>query len=455
MQNSSTTAVPQAQLTLFRSVCIIVGVIVGSGIFESPPDIAGYMKAWYGVRPEIWFFLLWIIGGVLSFMGALCYAELATAYPREGGDYVYLNRAFGGWAGFLFGWARLTLIQAGSIGAIAYVFGDYATRLLPLGAHSATIYALAGVVVFTALNAIGVREGTLAQNVLTSIKVLALCVVFVVGFLVNPASSAPAEFKEPGFTSIAVALIVILWTYGGWNEIAYIAAEVKDPRRNIVRSLMIGLTVVTVIYLLVNVAFLHSMGLMAMRDSKAVAADVLKVQFGERGLRIISMLVVISALGALNGFIITSARVYYAMGVEHRLLAPLGRWNSRFGTPAAALIFQGIIILVLLLVFGSRGGFSTMVFLTAMPFWSFLVLTTLSLIVLRYKDRDVERPFRVPLFPAIPIVFAIACVWMVYRSVIFKPILAEVGGGVLIVGLVLYLISVAMTPNDARRQGER
>jgi amino acid transporter len=453
MQNSSTTAVPQAQLTLFRSICIIVGVIVGSGIFESPPDIAGCLKDWRGIRPETWLFLLWVFGGVLSFLGALCYAELATAYPRVGGDYVYLNRAFGGWAGFLFGWARLTLIQAGSIGAIAYVFGDYATRLLSLGAHSATIYALAGVVVFTALNVIGVREGTLAQNILTTIKVLALCVVIVVGFLVNPAPTAPAAFKEPGFTSVAVALIVILWTYGGWNEIAYIAAEVKDPRRNIVRSLMIGLALVTVIYLLVNVAFLHCMGIMAMRDSKAVAADVLKVQFGQWGLRMISVLVVISALGALNGFIITSSRVYYAMGVEHRLLAPLGRWSARFGTPVAALIFQGAIILVLLVVFGSRGGFLTMVFLTAMPFWGFLVLTTLALIVLRYRDRDVERPFRVPLFPVVPIVFAIACAWMVYRSVIFKPFLAEVGGVILVVGFVMYLVSVAITPKEVRRRG--
>ena len=456
MPDSSTkNAVPEAQLTLFRCICIIVGVIVGSGIFESPPDIAAVLKDWRGLSPEAWFFLVWILGGAISFLGALCYAELATTYPREGGDYVYLNRAFGGWAGFLFGWARLTLIQAGSIGAIAYVFGDYATRLYPLGAYSATIYAVAGTIVFTVLNVLGVREGTLAQNILTTVKILGLCLVFLVGFLVNPAPSSVPEFKEPGFTSIAVALIIVLWTYGGWNEIAYIAAEVKDSRRNIVRSLMIGLAVVTVVYLLVNAAFVRSLGFMGVSGSKAVAADVVKVTFGETGAKLISVLVVISALGALNGFIITSARVYYAMGLEHRIFAPLGRWSTRFGTPAAALWVQGLIILILLVVFGSSGGFKTMVFLTAMPFWGFLVLTTLALMVLRVKDPDIQRPYRVPLFPVIPILFAIACGWMVYRSVIFKPFLAQVGGVILAVGLVLYVVSVAVGTGEAHAPEKR
>jgi len=441
MPESSNTAVPQAQLTLFRSICIIVGVIVGSGIFESPPRIAGTVSNWWGLSPPVWVLLVWVIGGILSFLGALCYAELATTYPREGGDYVYLNRAFGPWCGFLFGWARLAIIQGGSIGAIAYVFGDYATRFYPLGKFSATIFAATATVILTGINVIGVREGATTQNILTIVKVLGLAVVFLVAFLFNPAQVPAGEISPVGAGNFALAMVFVSWTYGGWNEIAYVAAEVKDPRRNISRSLIIGLGAVIVIYILVNVAFVHSLGVEGMKSSSAVASDVLKLKFGETGARTIAALVVVSALGALNGFILTSARVYYAMGVEHRVFGPLGRWNERFGTPVAALILQGVIILVLIVAFGSRNGFDTMVKFTAAAFWAFIALTTCALIALRDKDREIERPYRVPGYPFLPIIFCGFSAFMVYRSVDYAPTETFWAVLILIIGLPLYWLS--------------
>ncbi|MCX8036506.1 MAG: amino acid permease [Candidatus Sumerlaeia bacterium] len=443
MQDTSNMSVPQAQLTLFRAVCIIVGVIVGSGIFQTPPAIAHMVSNWAGLSPLAWLLLVWVIGGIIALLGALCYAELATTYPRQGGDYVYLNRAFGGWCGFMFGWARLAVIQGGSIGAIAFVFGDYATRFLSLGKYSAAIYAGAATVILTAINIIGVREGTLTQNVLTIIKVAGLAIVFLVALLLNPSQAGAAPAAVEGGGNFALAMVLIAWTYGGWNEIAYITAEVRNPTRNIARSLIIGVAAVTLIYVLVNWAFLHSLGLEGMKGSSAVAADVLKIKFGEAGARLIAALIMISALGALNGFIFTSARVYYAMGTEHRLLSPLGVWSQRFGTPVVALIVQGVIILTLILAFGDSKGFERMVKFTAAVFWAFIALTTISLIVLR-EDRSVEhRPWRVPLYPFVPIAFCNFALFMVYRSIDYAPVETKWAVIVLAIGLPLYWLSLA------------
>lgn len=440
MSEQPNQAVPQQSLTLFRSVCIIVGVIVGSGIFESPPRIAGNVDGWWGLSPAAWVLIAWALGGLLSFVGALCYAELATTYPRQGGDYVYLNRAFGKWSGFLFGWARLSIIQAGSIGAMAYVFGDYASRLLPLGSHSATIYAVAGTIVFTGINIIGVREGTLVQNVLTVTKVLGLCAIVFVAFTLSPDSIQRAPSKGAGM-GFGMAMIFVLWTYGGWNEIAYVAAEVRDPKRNILRSLLLGLAAVTVIYLVVNTALIYALGVGGLAGSEACASDVLALRFGETGARLIAGLVVISALGALNGFIFTSPRVYYAMGTEHKIFAPLGKWNERFGTPVIALIVQGVLIITLVIVFGSREGFDSMVSFTAAAFWFFLLLNGLTLFVLRFRDRDIERPYKVFGYPIVPLVFIGSSAYMLYSSVTYVPKLTLYSLGVLIVGLPLYWIS--------------
>ena len=446
--------VPAAQLTLFRSVAIIIGVIVGSGIFESPPRVANAVTAWWGLAPWVWVMIAWALGGLFSFIGALVYAELATNYPQEGGDYVYLNRAFGDWAGFLFGWARLSVIQAASIGAIAYVVGDYATRLHPLytvtikgqlaaGPYSASIYAAAATVVLTIINILGVREGTLTQNLLTIFKVLGLAAVVVVAFLApsTAAAPAPAAASAGGSMMFGLALVFILWTYGGWNEIAYVSAEVKDPRRNILRSLLYGLAAVVVIYMVVNAAFLYSLGYEGLKNSTAVAADVMAVPFGETGARLIAALVVISALGALNGFIFTSPRVYYAMGKEHRVLAPLGYWSPRFGTPVVALLVQAVIILILIGVFGTREGFDAMVKLTAAVVWGFFALTGLSLFVLRTWDRQHPGSYRVMGHPLVPLLFVLLSLYMLHSGLNYAPFETAVALAIFFVGLPIYWIS--------------
>jgi len=593
----SQPAAPKRQLTLFDSTCIIVGIIIGAGIYESTPVIAG------NVAGAGWLVAVWLLGGLCSLIGALCYAELATAWPEQGGDYVYLTRAFGRSVGFLFAWSQLWVIRPGSIGAMAYVFARYFDRLLPLSrwlagvychlrasgmpeeellhagkqfgeSVSLLIYAAGSVVIFSLINIAGVREGKWTQNLLTTAKVLGLGCIFVAGMFFadrGPAAEQPSGQPEvqadrldqtgpsqtpqsagtaqgtesdlqpggpgsqapgPGASEVVqipeaalepqtaggpdaarqapsakespaaedagarsgagfslkaffeamerfgLAMIFVLFTYGGWNEMAYVGAEVRNPRKNILRALLLGTVAVTLIYLLVTLAFVNSLGMGGTKNPKTtVAEDVLQpvadrlfhlperrstlegelqqleaaaVPLGGAGsspdvaqrqeqiqqeLRRLAwlgrlpgvalcVLICISALGAVNGMIFTGARIYYAMGREHRLYAWLGRWSARRGTPIASLVIQGAITLALVVGFGLlevagllEGGFHSMVIFTTPAFWFFLVLVGLAVGELRWRDPQRERPFRVPFYPITPVLFCLSSLFMLYSSV--------------------------------------
>lgn len=428
-------AAPRRQLTLYDSTCIIVGIIIGAFFYETSPDIAksvaggGWLlrvAPWGEEVFGVWMseaaclIGVWLLGGLLSLIGALCYAELATAYPKEGGDYVYLTRAFGRKWGFLFAWAQLWVVRPGSIGALAYVFGRYANEIWPLGegARPLMIYAAASIAVLTGINILGVREGKWTQNLLTAVKVLGLVAIFLVGMWFSSAdTSATTAPKSTSGADFRLAMILILYTYGGWNEMAYVGAEVRNPKKNILRALVLGTVCVTAIYALVTLAFVHGLGFQGTSNSKAVAADVLRLGLGEAGGRAISLLICISTLGAINGMVFTGARIYYAMGTEHRLYAALGSWSRRFGTPVWSLAIQAAITLALVIAFGLyEGGFKSLVIFTTPVFWIFFLLVGVSLFVLRYRESDTPRPYRVPWYPILPLLFCLSSLFMVYAS---------------------------------------
>jgi amino acid transporter len=425
---------PRKELSLLDSTCLIVGIIIGTGIYQLAPDVAkGASNAW-GLMA------FWIVGAVLTLCGALAYAELATAWPREGGDYVYLTRAYGRWAGFLFGWLQLSVVRPGDIAAMAFAFATYARVLYdPLGpagaAYSVRIYAVAAVVVLTAINVIGVREGKWTQNLLTGAKALGLLGIIGVA-LVAPSEARPAETVEP--LPLSVALVFVLFTFGGWNEMAYVAAEVKDARRNITRALVLGVACVTALYLLVNGAFLYTLGYAGMANSKAVAADSIAAVFPDAGARLISALICISALGAVNGLVFTGARISYAVGQDHRLFRWMGQWHQRTGTPVRALLAQGAIAVALVVVFGS---FKETILYTAATVYAFYLATTAAVFVLRRKEPRTERPYRVTGYPATPLVFAAVCAYLIYSSIDYKPLNAAISCGIVLLGLPIYRLS--------------
>jgi amino acid transporter len=425
---------PKKELSLFDSTSIIVGIIIGAGIYQMAPDIAKGAHSGWGVLA------IWLAGGLLSLFGAIGYAELATAYPQEGGDYVYLSRAYGKWAGFLFGWIQLAVVRPGDIAVMAFAFATYIRAIGdPLAArgfsHSQQIYAAAAAAILTVINIVGVKEGKWTQNILTTVKALGLLAIVAVAAIAP--KSTPTTETVKSFP-VSVALILVMFTYGGWNEMAYVAAEVKNPRRNIVRALVLGSLAVMVLYLLVNGAFLYTLGYAGLATSKAVATDCVSTVFPRIGGSLISALVCISALGALNGLIFTGARISYALGAEHRAFGILGRWDQRRGTPVWALSVQGAIAVVLIVVLGS---FVDAILYTAAPVYLFYLATSMAVIVLRFREPGAERPYRVTGYPVTTIVFCAVCAFLIYSAVDYKPWIALTACVVLLAGVILYWLT--------------
>jgi amino acid transporter len=422
---------PERLLSTRDAVALVVGIVIGAGIFKLPAPVAGMAGS------ETMVYVLWLVGGLVSIAGALCYAELAAAFPSAGGDYHFLTCAYGRKLSFLFAWARATVITTGSIAFLSFVFGDYASNLLSLGEHSSAIWAGAVVMVFTALNWFGIREGKAVQNLLTIAVVAGLAAVVVAGLVVVapvPATVAPPSASAPAASAVGLAMVFVLLTYGGWNEAAYMSAEVKDRQRGILRALVLGLALVTALYLLVNLAYVRGLGLAGVANSKVVAADLLARAWGPGSATLMSLIVIVAALTSINATMLVGARSNYALGQDWRAFAWLGRWHVS-GVPRTALLVQGAISLGLVgLGTATRKGFETMVDFTAPVFWFFFLMTGIALMVLRRTQPDVERPFRVPLYPLLPLIFCASAGWLLYSSLAYTGVGALAGVGVLVAG---------------------
>ncbi len=427
---SAEVATPKPSLTLPDAVALIVGIVIGAGIFETPALVASQAGS------DIAVLLFWLIGGVVSLVGALCYAELATVYPDVGGVYYYLKRAFGRGVAFLFAWARMTVIQTGSIALLAFVFGDYISQIWRLGTFSSSIYAAIAIALLTALNIIGLQQSKWTQNLLSAAKVLGLLLVVIIGLTAIPNSATPVESASSG--TWGLAMVFVLLSYGGWNEAAYICAEIQDGRRNIVRSLMWSIGIITAIYLLINLAYLRGLGLANMAQSEAVAADLMRSLWGEPGALFISVLIAIATLGATNATIFTGARTNYALGQDFSLFGFMGRWQQRPSSPTYALFLQAAIALALVFLGTlTRKGFETMVDYTAPIFWFFFLLSGISLLVLRIREPHIVRPFRVPFYPLTPLLFCAVCAYLLYSSLVYTGVGAIAGVFVVAAGIPL------------------
>jgi amino acid transporter len=456
-------------LRVWDTVSIIIGIVIGTAIFRTTPLV------FKPAGDPFWAIAIWIVGGGLSFCGALCYAELATAFPRNGGDYEYLTRAYGRWFGFAFGWAQLTVILSGSIGEMAYVFADYARGFLGDDTeHLVPWIAATVVLLLTAANLGGLVAGRWTQNILASVKVLGLVGLVCAGFLLASAHevnegaaatiSSDAASARSGWmlmTSLGEALVFVMLAYGGWNDAAFVAAEVRQVERNLPRALFMGLGIVTATYVVVNLVYLRVLGYETASNSFTPAADVLQHAVGARGRDAISLLVMCSALGAINGLILAGSRVYAVFGQDNRALKFMGQWNVRAETPVFALVTQAGIAIVLILLVGTAtgqstidrillatigvkvawteyyGGFSTLVASTAPTFWVFFLLTGISVFVLRTKTAPAAYRFRIPWYPLPAILFCGSCLFMLVNSVLYAKWLTLLGLTPLVLGIPL------------------
>lgn len=433
---STVNAAPRPLLSATDGVLLVVGMVIGAGIFKAPSIVAG------NVGSGLEFALVWIIGGIASLCGALVYTELSGRFPETGGEYRFLQRAYGAGASFVFAWSRMTVVQTGAIAAVAYVFGDYAQQILPLGAKGAAIYAALGILALTALNLLGTPQGKVLQKVLSALLVVALVAIALAGLTATPGAGAAAAAK-PNTGSLGLAMIFVLLTYGGWNEAAYIAGEVHEPRRNMLRILVGGILVITALYLVVNFAYYRALGLEGMRGSQAVAADLLRLAAGETGAILIALVVCVAALTTMNAAIITGARTNYAFGRDFALLRFLGAWREAGSTPANALLVQCALSLLLVLAASfTPDGFTSMVAYTTPVFWTFFLLCGIALFVFRARQGRPEG-FSVPLFPLVPLVFCATCAYMLYSSVNYVRFVVSFGNAVL-AGIVVMALGVPL-----------
>ena len=400
----------------FSAVALIVGIVIGAGIFKTPSLVAGISG------DAGWALVLWMVGALISIAGALCYAELCTAYPNAGGDYHFLHRAFGRNISFIYGWSRATIINTGSIALLAFVFGDYMSTLVNLGTYSSAVWALLIVIVLTVVNLAGIHASSSMQTWLTLIEIVGLLAVVAAGFWVDaPASGALQWFAQaPAPAQWGLCLVFVLLTFGGWNEAAYISAELKGGPRTMVWVILASMLTLTVIYLLVNTALLFGLGLNGLSQSKTAAGDLLGLAFGPWAQKALGLFVAIAALTSINATMFVGARTNFAVGSDWKALRKLGQWQMNIGSPKQALTLQALISMGLIALGTQEAdGFSAMVEFTAPVFWGFLFLVGLALLWLRQADPSTPRPFKVPLYPVLPLIFCAACAWLTYSSVTY------------------------------------
>ena len=474
MTEETPSADRPATLSVWDAMSVIVGIVVGAAIFKTPPIVFGAAGS---VSAGL---ISWLIGAVLCLVGALCYAELATMHKRGGGDYVFLTKAYGPLIGFLFGWAQLTGVFSGSIGSMAYVFADHAKdvcrQLWGSAPQNIVWLAAVPVLILTAIHAAGVKPGKAIQNLLTIAKLLGLTLLVIVGLglgahgFETPAAP-PGVNGESSSTNFGLAMILVLYAYGGWNDAVFVAAEVRDRQRNIPRALAGGLLLIAVLYLLINLAYLRGLGFAGLTSSQVPAVDVIRQAAAlpesvrSAGQVLIGLLVMVSSLGAVHGLLFTGSRLYAAVGEDHRVFRILGHWHPKLGTPVWALLAQGLLGVALIVIVGTdagrnsidlilkstgippvpwgkfRGGFETLVAATAPIFWTFFLLTGVSVFLFRVREPDTERPFRVPGYPAVPGLFLLMSAWMLYRSLLYAETVVLLALVPLACGVPLYFLS--------------
>ncbi|MGH8668093.1 MAG: APC family permease [Burkholderiales bacterium] len=434
MDGDQSAVRPKQLLSLSDGIVLICGMVIGAGIFKAPSIVAGNTDS------NLAFMLAWVLGGAVSLCGALVYAELSARFPETGGEYAFLSRGMGRGVAFVFAWARMTVIQTGAIAAVAFVLGDYASEMLRLGDKSSAIYAAIGVVALTLVNVAGTVESKGLQKLMQYLLFAGLAFIALAGLFAGAPAKAAAG---PGSGSFGLAMIFVLLTYGGWNEAAYLGGEVREPRRNMMRILVGGILAVTLLYLLVNLGYLAALGLGGMRESKAVAADVMRVVAGDKGAVVLAIIVCIAALTTMNAAIFTGARTSYALGRDFAAFRALGAWREAGSTPANALLLQGAIALVLVGASSvTPDGFTAMVAYTSPVFWTFFLLTALTLFV--FRRRGGEMPgFRVPFYPVIPLAFCAACLYMLYSSINYVRFAVEFGVAVF-AGLIIMAAGVPL-----------
>ncbi|MED5427431.1 MAG: amino acid permease [Candidatus Neomarinimicrobiota bacterium] len=421
-------------LTLLDATMINAGGIIGSGIFMVPATIALLTGSTSLILA------VWVFGGLISLFGALSVAELGAAMPRAGGQFVYLNEAYGPAWGYLYGWSCVAVINTASIAAVGVAFSEYLGFFFPLSTMGIKSVAILSVILLTIINILDVKSGARAQNIFTLLKIGAILGIISLGLVMDGGS---AENIQPFYPDrplpalvgpLGLAMVSVLWTYDGWIFITYVAGEVKNPGRNIPLSLVFCMLIVISIYLLINFVFTYTLGIGAMGTSMLVASDSASIFLGEKGAALVSIIILISLLGANNGFILTSARINYALARDKLFFQQAAKVHPKFKSPANALVIQAMWASVLTF----SGTYNQLITYIIFASCIFYAMSCAGVIILRKIRPEMKRPYKTPGYPYIPIIFILFAVFLTFNTILEAPRDAAVGAGIILAGLPLY-----------------
>jgi APA family basic amino acid/polyamine antiporter len=415
-------------------VLMIVGTVIGSGIFLVPGPI---LRNVGNSVPQA--LGVWLAGGMLSLLGALTYGELSAMKPRAGGLYVYIRDCYGPFPAFLFGWTLFFVISSGSIATLAVAFSNYLGEFVPLSAWATKLVAVLVIIVIATVNVRGTRQSADLMNVTTAIKVGVILVVSVLLLWhgTNPilGASLPAPHETTGIFGFGLAMISVLWAYEGWQYVTYTAGETIDPQRTVPLAFLVGTATLVAIYLFANLGYVAALGAQGVADSPRVAASALGTVFSRSAGKVVALAILISMFSAANSIMLNSPRVYYAMAKDGLFFHSLSRIHPRFGTPALAVIVAALWSAVL----ATTGTFEQLLTYVVFIGWIFYALAAGSIFIYRSKFPDVERPYRVPVYPITPIAFIVAAAALVANTVFSQPVRAGVGLGIVFLGAPAYL----------------
>lgn len=427
------------------SVAISIGIVIGAGIFRVPSEVVPHLSS------PAWILIAWILGGIYSFIGSLCYAELATRFPDTGGDYVFLRECYGKLAGFLFAWSELLITRTGSVAAIAIMFGEFAVKFLPYvaGQFETKVLAVSIIILLTICNLFGLVVGSRLQNALTTLKILAITFVIIMGLfaLEQPANNidfghflSPSVLHSFSLINLGVALVPIMWAYGGWRDNLFLAGETKEPTSSLPFALFLSCITVTIIYVCMNFLYLWFLPVEQIRQAKLVGTDLLSVicgQAGETSAKVLGIFIMIYALGTVNALLLTGSRIATAMAADNKLFAALGKVEEKSQTPVRAILFNGI--WSCLLVFAL--SFERLIYFTGFSIWIFFAMVAASIIKLRLteKTKDPEK-FYSPLFPIIPVVVTAVALFLALSTFLDYKLESLGGMAILAVGIPLFFI---------------
>lgn len=410
------------EIGLYGLTMVAIGSCIGSGIFLTPGQVAANLPTPFLIL------LVWVVGGVVTLTGALTFAELGAMFPEAGGVYVYLKEAYGDLFGFLYGWAYLLVICSGAIAALSIAFAYYLDFLIPLGKTGIKVAAILSIICLTIINIIRVKAGEIFSNIFTGLKLIGIAGIVIAGFFLgNPGligqTHRPAAAPGSLVSAFGLALIGVLWSYGGWQHASYLAGEVKNARRTVPRAMIIGAAAVTAAYVLINLAYLFLLPVEKIAASESVAADAITTIFPFGG-NLVAAVIAVSVIGTAGIYTLSAPRIYFAMAGDGLFFKSLAKVHERFHTPVNAILVQSGWAIVLLLFWGT---FEDVITYVAFTDWIFFGLAAVAVFVFRRSRKDSDRPYRTSGYPLTPAVFIMITIFFVMNTLIEKPLQAYAG----------------------------